>query len=83
VRRHLSLSPEEWDDLPWWQQKMYLDGMVAEELVVLNYGPSDPTVTHTEVHRSGGTTITDRKHEQTFSGEPGEMAGFGLRVQSL
>lgn len=60
----------------------YLDGMTEEGLLVRS-GSSDPTVVSSEVHRSGGTTITDSKHETTFSGRPGEMAAFGLRAKTL
>lgn len=73
----------EWDGLPWWQQMMYLDGMEDEGLIERTDAPADPTVVSTEVHRSGGTTIIDRKHEATFSGLPGEMSAFGIKERSL
>lgn len=30
ARRHLGYSPEEWDHLPWWQARLYLEGMRME-----------------------------------------------------
>lgn len=30
VRRHLGYGPEEWDGLPWWQQRLMLDGLNEE-----------------------------------------------------
>lgn len=60
---------------------MYVEGYVEEGLI--EEGSSDPTVVSQEVHRSGGTTITDRKHAATFSGTPGELSAFGLREKTL
>ena len=33
ARRKLGLSVEEWYALPWWQQRMYIDGMMAEGVI--------------------------------------------------
>lgn len=30
------MSPEEWDDLPWWQERMYIEGFGEEEFVELD-----------------------------------------------
>lgn len=30
VRRHLGISVGEWDQLPWWQQQLYVDGLEEE-----------------------------------------------------
>lgn len=62
---------------------MYLEGYVDEGLVTPADRSHDPTVVSEEVHQSGGTTITDRRHETTFSMEPGEMTAFGLTEQTL
>lgn len=60
---------------------MYLDGFEQEELVSRT-GEIDSTVVSSEVHRSGGTTITDRKHAtQILDGTPGEFAAFGVQEQ--
>lgn len=60
---------------------MYLEGYVDEGLV--EAPPNDPTVVSQEVHRSGGTTVTEAQHRTTFSMEPGELAAFGLTEQTL
>lgn len=33
ARRYLGLSPAEWDNLPWWVRRTYIEGFEAEELV--------------------------------------------------
>ncbi len=30
ARKHLGFTPTEWDNLPWWQTLMYLEGFRAE-----------------------------------------------------
>lgn len=30
VRRHLGFSVDEWDALPWWQQRLYIEELDAE-----------------------------------------------------
>lgn len=30
VRRHLGFSVDEWDRLPWWQQRLYVEELDAE-----------------------------------------------------
>jgi len=63
---------------------MYLDGYEWEGIVERQAGASsDPTVVGQQVHQSGGSTITDRQHEATFSLLPGEMTAFGLREQTI
>lgn len=62
---------------------MYLEGYVEEGLVESRPGSADPTVTSEEVHRSGGSTITDRKHRATFSMIPGEMRAFGIPERTI
>lgn len=61
---------------------MYLEGY-EEEGLVESHGSADPTVTAEQVHRSGGTTITERQHEAKFSNLPGEMAAFGIPEMTL
>lgn len=82
ARRHLNLTPAQWDGLPWWEQQAYLEGYEWEGLIERSDG-SDPTVISEEVHQAGGTTIIDREHEATFSGLPGEMTAFGLRETNI
>lgn len=36
ARRYLTLSPDEWDALPWWQQRVYLEGYEWEGLIEKN-----------------------------------------------
>lgn len=64
---------------------MYVEGYEWEGLIetASDGGQSDPTVVSQEVHRSGGTTITDAKHQTTFSGLPGEMAAFGIQERTI
>ena len=85
ARRYLGLSPQAWDGLPWWEQRLYLEGYEWEELIERQSGVStDPTVTSREVHRSGNTTITDTKHALTFSNEEGELAFLpGIAVNRI
>jgi hypothetical protein len=33
ARRHLGMSWKEWRDTPWWVQRLYVEGMVEEELI--------------------------------------------------
>lgn len=33
ARRKLGLSPDEWDDLPWHHQRVYMEGFEQEELI--------------------------------------------------
>jgi len=45
ARRHLSMSHEQWDDLPWWQQIDYLIGLETDGLITLNeQDETDPVV---------------------------------------
>lgn len=81
ARRRLNLSADEWDALPWWLQRTYFEGYEWEGLIERTTGSTDPTVVSTEVHRSGGTTITDSKHHATFDGTPGEFVTFGIQEQ--
>ena len=83
ARRHLGMSPAEWDALAWWEQKMYLDGYTWEGLIERTDSAEDPTVVAAQVHQEGSTTVTDRQHAATFSGAPGEMAAFGIPEQRL
>ena len=62
---------------------MYLEGYEEEGLVETRSGSPDSTVVDERVHHSGGTTITERKHEAVFSMVPGEMAAFGIPEQTL
>lgn len=86
ARRYLSLSTAEWDRLAWWEQQMYVEGYEWEGLVEMSGddpGPAGSRLVAQEVHRSGGTTITDQKFETTFSLAPGEVGAFGLTERSL
>lgn len=62
---------------------MYLEGYVDEGLVETVSTDNDPTLVHQEVHRSGGTTVTQREYHQTFDMTPGELGAFGLTEQTL
>lgn len=78
------MGPEEWDALAWWKQAMYLEGYEEEGIVGRGAdGGQDPSIRSEQVHQSGGTTITERHHESTFSGQPGEFAAFGIPERSL
>jgi hypothetical protein len=75
------MTPETWDGLAWWQQQMYVEGYIDEGLIEPNGSPEEGVVTN--VQQSGGSTITDRKFEQTLSLEPGEFAAFGITEHTL
>lgn len=66
---------------------MYLEGYEWEGLIERREGgspgPAGSRLVAQEVHRSGGTTITDQKFETTFSLEPGEVGVFGIPEQTL
>lgn len=62
---------------------MYVEGYEEEGLIEFREGSGDPTVVSEEVHQAGGTTITERQHESTFSMQPGELAAFGFRETTL
>ena len=72
ARRHLGLSPGEWDDLPWWQQKMFWEGYEQEGLIESADGPSARDLDSPE---TGATAI--------LAGEPGEMESLGFQVHRL
>ena len=61
---------------------MYLDGYEEEGLITRSTS-TDPTVVSESQHRSGGSTITDRKHHIGSSLVEGELTAFGLREQRL
>lgn len=61
---------------------MYLEGYVWEGIIE-HQGAPDSTVVSEQVHRSGGTTITERKHKTVFSGQPGEMSAFGITETTI
>ena len=86
ARRYLSMTPEEWDGLPWWQQRLYVEGYEQEGLVESSEGGSasrDQGLVNESSSRSGGSTITDRSYHAAFSGVPGEMAAFGIPEQTI
>ena len=65
---------------------MYVEGYVWEGLIETAEGGSqqqDPTLVGQEVHQSGGTTITDKHYQTTFSGQPGELSAFGLQAKTI
>lgn len=62
---------------------MYFEGFEEEGIIERVEGSMDSTVVDERVHHSGGTTITDRDHHMTASMEPGELAVFGFREQTL
>lgn len=83
VRRHLGYSPREWDQLAWWQQQLYLEGLEEEGLIETVAGSADPSLVDQQVSHSGSTTIVDQQFHSDFSGQPGEMAAFGIRERTL
>lgn len=63
---------------------MYVEGYEWEGLLeAAPSGGGDSNSVVTGVHQSGGTTITDRRHETTFSGLPNEMAAFGFQERTI
>lgn len=83
ARRHLGLSAKDWDTLDWWEQRLYIEGLVDEGLVS-DGEDADPTLTNEEVHGDGqGTTVTERNYHSTLNGEAGEFSDFGFTEQSL
>jgi hypothetical protein len=42
VRRHLRMSSREWQELPWWEQRVYIEGLIDEELLVTSDKPTTP-----------------------------------------
>lgn len=33
ARRYFGLSPDEWDDLPWWEAELLLEGLRDQEIL--------------------------------------------------
>lgn len=62
---------------------MFLEGLEEEELIQSAPGGTDPTLTDTQVHQSGGTKIIDQTFHADFSGVPGELAAFGLPERTI
>lgn len=65
---------------------MYVEGYEWEGLIEAAEGggaSQDPTLVGQEVHKSGGTTITDKHYQTKFSGQPGELAAFGLQERTI
>lgn len=81
--RYLHLSTKAWDALEWWERRLYMEGYEDEGLVGYEDSAPDPTVTREESHSNGGTTITERDHHVTLSGEPGEFTAFGIPERQL
>lgn len=70
------MTPEEWDNLPWWVAKAYIEGMEAEELV--SYG-SAPVSSPTAAAPPGGD-----QHTGTLVGSGvGEFATRGFREYTI
>lgn len=42
VRKHLHFSVAEWQTLPWWQQKMYVDQLAMDLAAERGEEPSEP-----------------------------------------
>lgn len=92
ARRYLQMAPQEWDRLPWYEQRMYLEGF-AEEGLVENAPASPSPAFHTRRdastplaerrHRDGTTTIIERDFHYDLSGKPGEFAAVGLREYTI
>jgi hypothetical protein len=43
VRKHLYYSADEWQALPWWQQKMYIDQLAMDLAAERGEEPPEPT----------------------------------------
>jgi hypothetical protein len=74
------MSPEAWDGLPWWEQKMYLDGYEWEGLIERSGSVStDPNVVSQKTYRTAeGTSVTDTKTAQVLDFTPGAFANYGI-----
>ena len=60
ARRYFQLSPPEWDALGWDIQRIYMDGLEAEEVVSFDRGESEGAIPS---HAAGGP--------QTRTADPG------------
>lgn len=70
------MSPEQWDALAWWQQRMYVEGYEWEGLIEPSDGSTAPSTASPGVPR-------EQKASATFSGAPGEMSAFGFRETTI
>lgn len=84
ARRQLGMDPGSWDALPWWQQRMYLEGYEWEGLVESpDGGPQDSNVVDQQVHYEGGNKVTDTTTEEKFSLVAGEFTAAGFTEQTM
>lgn len=66
--RFLHMTPREWDELPWWVQRVYLEGFQAEGF--LSDGTTPKAGTVDDFHGA-------------LSGQPGELSALGFTEQTL
>ena len=79
ARRHLGLSPEAWDALPWWEQKVYVDGYEWEGLIERSPASDDPNIVSQQTYRTAeGTKVTDTQTAQVLDFTPGAFSTFGI-----
>lgn len=67
VKRRLGYGVDEWRALPWWKQRLYLDGLEEEFS-----GTSEE-----------GQTQSTGQGSVVFNGQPGEMSALGFRERNL
>lgn len=70
VRKHLRFSIDEWLALPWWQRRVYLEGL-ENEAAESTEAPQGPP--------GGGLGGSDPL-EAIYGGTLGDVAGYGYRV---
>jgi hypothetical protein len=62
ARRKLGLSPDEWEALPWWTQRLYIDGLLNEGMLEMGEQPEndpDPVSASDAELRGLGLTVID------------------------
>lgn len=61
------MSVREWRALPWWEQRVYLEGLTEEF--------SEDHERAADVHSPGGSTVFDHR--------PGEFASHGFKERTI
>lgn len=77
ARRYLGLSPAEYDALPWWERRLYLEGFREERLVNDGSGSSAPSGSSPS-EPAENRVLTDLSGAQS-----GEFARMGFRERTV
>ena len=66
VRRHLGIGIDEWEGMPWWQKKVYRDGM-REEAEAAERAAEGQETGSQNVGASGGMGLIDAIYDGSMA----------------